>query len=143
MKYKILTVILFTLIFTSGIAQKQSKNKCKLTVDKETGRELYEITDTYPSFADTSISDTLFITENFKFKVSSKNHNNNEWVQFAYVIEANGKPTFLKLITQNGDKEVEEEAKRIVSIMPTYTPAMCGDKAVPTRINIKFKMSTN
>ena len=146
MIYKTTIILLLTLMFVNGNAQKSVKenhnNKCKLILDKEINREVYENGDTQPVFADTTISETLFVSEKFKFKVSSKNHKDKEWVQFAYMIEKNGSSTFLKVITPKGDLEVEEEAKRIISLMPIYKPAMCGQDSVPMKVNIRFPMHT-
>ena len=142
MTHKLTLILVFTIMFVNGQAQKSQKNKCKPIFDKEINREVYENVDTQPVFADTTINDNILVSEKFKFKVSSKNHKDKEWVKFTYMIEKNGSSSFIKVISPKGDQEVEDEAKRIVSLLPIYKPAMCGLDSVPTRVNISFPMHT-
>jgi len=142
MTHKLTLILLLTMMFVNGQAQKKDKNKCKPFFDKEINREVYEYTDTQPVFADTTISDNILVSEKFKIKVSSKNHKDKEWVKFIYIIEKNGSSTFLKVIYPKGDLEVENEAKRFVGLLPIYKPAMCGQDSVATRVDISLPMHT-
>ncbi|HEX8514612.1 MAG TPA: hypothetical protein VF868_00330 [Bacteroidia bacterium] len=145
MKNKLVTLCFTVFIVNTLFCQQNVKGrikKCKPVFDKEIGRDNYTDVETQPVFADTTITELILITEDFKFKVPAKNHKDNEWVKFSYMIEKDGKSTFLKVLDPINDKEVENEAKRIVSLMPLYMPATCTQEPVPTRMNIRFKIHT-
>ena len=40
------------------------------------------------------------------------------------------------------DKELEAEAKRIVSLLPIYTPAKCNGQLVPCKVDFEFLLGT-
>ena len=69
MTHKLTLILVFTIMFVNGQAQKSQKNKCKPIFDKEINREVYENVDTQPVFADTTINDNILVSEKFKFKV--------------------------------------------------------------------------
>ncbi len=110
--------------------------KCKLIFDPELNREVYIDVDVYPEFADDKIELSDFILSNFK--APKKKYKKNARVKFIWMIEKDGKSTFLKLAFPTDDKEMEEEVKRIVSILPLYTPAKCGNEPVPCKVDVEF-----
>jgi hypothetical protein len=138
----LLSAFIFTALYSQTNERSSNAKKCKADFDKEIGRDNYTDVETQPVFADNYITDSIFLTEKFTFKVPAKNHTDKEWVKFAYMIEKDGKTTFLKVLDPKSDKEIEDEAKRIVSLLPLYKPAMCGQDPVPTRMNIRFQMQT-
>ncbi|MGE0635004.1 MAG: hypothetical protein AB7G44_00170 [Bacteroidia bacterium] len=132
-------ILLFLFWFCAAVAQEEKKQKCTLYFDKEFGRSFYYDMDIYPEFIDKKTDVLDFIPTNFK--VPTKKYKKNEQVQFAWLVEKNGTSTFLKLIYPPDDKELEEEAKRIVSMLPLYRPAMCGKDTFPCKIDINFSLT--
>ena len=110
------SLLFFALSFAYG-----QTTKCKLEYDDEVNKEVYVNLDVYPEVLDENFTETEFITRNFI--TPKKNYPEKQRVKFAWTVEANGNCSFLKLILPAGDKELEAEAKRIVSLLPIYTPA--------------------
>lgn len=131
-----LSIILF---FAIGFSYSQT-TKCKLEYDDEVNREVYVNLDVYPEVLDENFTETEFITKNFI--TPKKDYNEKQRVKFAWTVEANGSCTFMKLILPAGDKELEAEAKRIVSLLPIYTPAKCNGQLVPCKVDFEFLLGT-
>ena len=133
---KVLTLILF---FAISISYSQT-TKCKLEYDDEVNKEVYVNLDVYPEVLDENFTETEFISKNFK--TPNKQYPEKQRVKFAWTVEANGSCTFMKLILPAGDKELEAEAKRIVSLLPIYTPAKCNGQLVPCKVDFEFLLGS-
>ncbi|HWY09774.1 MAG TPA: hypothetical protein VN026_00540 [Bacteroidia bacterium] len=133
---KSLTLLLFLMVsFSFG-----QTTKCKTEYDDEINKEVYVNLDVYPEVLDDKFTETEFITANFK--TPKKDYYDKLRVKFAWIVETNGNCTFAKLITPVGDKEMEAEAKRIVSLLPIYTPGKCGGQSVPSKVDFEFTLGT-
>ncbi len=51
-----------------------------------------------------------------------------------------GKAVFLKLLSPKDDMEIEEEAKRLISLFPIYKPCKCASEAVPCQTGINLRL---
>lgn len=121
--------IFYCLIFIFCIsAAKAQAGRCKTETDKESKREYYTIADINGS-APFGFSLIEFTQANFR--LPAKTYKKKDKISFAWLIEPNGSLTFLKMLTLKDDKEILDEAKRIVSLMPNYAPAFCGKTKVP------------
>jgi hypothetical protein len=121
---------LYTLlfVFTLSFANAQA-GKCKTETDKESKREYYTVADINGS-APFGFSLIEFTQANFRLP-SDKTYKKKDKISFAWLIEPNGTLTFLKMLSLKDDKEIADEVKRIVSLMPAYAPAFCGKAKVP------------
>ena len=140
MKQKITFTILLLLLYTVGHAQNQLKTKCKTVHDKELGMDVYADVDSSAiSINDESFND-LLLSKEFRFKEVSKKYPEGQMVNFAYMIGTDGKAAFIKVLSPKGDKEIEEEAKRLTAMIPVYKPCKCGQEAVPCvgKINMRL-----
>ena len=143
MKNKMLLLSLLMLMYITTYAQKHKHKtaevKCKLVYDKELGRDFYENLDT--TIKEDSLMDWLkFISVNFK--APDKTYKEGQMVKFDYLIEATGKAVFVKLLNLTDDKELEAEAKRLVSLLPPYTPGTCNGTPVASKASIQFPMKS-
>lgn len=122
--------IFYTLVFllTAELSNAQVAGRCKTETDKESKREYYTIADINGS-APFGFSLIEFTQANFR--LPAKTYKKKDKISFAWLIEPNGTLTFLKMLTLKEDKEIEDETKRIVSLMPNYAPAYCGKLKVP------------
>jgi hypothetical protein len=116
------------LIFFISSANAQVAGRCKTETDKDSKREYYTIADINGS-APFGFSMIEFTQANFR--LPQKTYKKKDKISFAWLIEPTGSLTFLKMLSLKDDKEVTEEAKRIVSLMPDYAPAFCGKAKVP------------
>lgn len=141
MTNRLFLLFLLTFALTTGHAQKKSDGKkCPLIYQKEFDRKFYTDLDVLPEFVDKKTKVLDFIPKNFK--VPNKNYKEGQQIKFAWLVEKNGTSTFLKLLYPKDDKELEEEAKRIISTLPLYTPAMCGHDTVTCKIDINFPLTS-
>lgn len=119
-----------TLLFICfiSLANGQVAGRCKTETDKDSKREYYTIADINGS-APFGFSMIEFMQANFR--LPQKTYKKKDKISFAWLIEPNGSLTFLKMLSLKDDKEIAEEVKRIVSLMPNYAPAFCGKAKVP------------
>lgn len=130
-------ILLFLIAsFQLACSQKQSKN-CVMVHDKESNRDYYTKSDTPPDYPEGIENSTKFITSSFK--VPNKKYDTDQKVAFTYIIEKDGTPSLMKLISPL-DKEIEAEVIRVLSIMPKYIPAKCGSEPVPANAEISFRL---
>lgn len=124
-----LIVAALTLATAYGQKSKSTdKIKCKLVYDTETGMDLYINMTSYPKPLDTNFNDIDFFLSTFK--VPNKNYDDTLKLKFIWLINKDGKCEFFKLAFPANDKELEAEAKRVVGLLPKYTPAKCGQEPV-------------
>jgi len=135
MKTCLTLLFLFLISFSYG-----QTYVCKLEYDDELNKQVYVNLDVYPEVLDENFTETEFITKNFK--TPNKPYPEKQRVKFAWMVQTNGNCTFEKLIFPAGDKELEAEAKRIVSLLPIYTPGKCGGKLVPSKADFEFVLGT-
>lgn len=138
MKHKIILLFLITFILATTV-QAQKNKKCKLVHDKELDMDVYQDVDT-PPMANENLLDSIMLSESFKFKPISKKYPEGQMVRIAYMIEKDGKPTLIKVLSPKGDKEIDAEAKRIVSLLPIHKPGMCAQEPVPCNGNINMRL---
>lgn len=112
-----------------SIFSNAQAGKCKTETDKDSKREYYTIADINGS-APFGFSLIEFMQANFRL-TSTKTYKKKDKISFAWLIEPNGSLTFLKLLSLKDDKDISDEVKRIVSLMPNYAPAFCGKAKVP------------
>jgi hypothetical protein len=112
------------------------KDKCKPTYDPETGREYYDGTMLYTELSPQN--ELAFDSLTNSFKISSSKYHPEQLVHFAFIVEANGGPTFYKLIEPAGDKEIEKEIIRVLARMPKFDPGKCNGKKVPTYTDVEL-----
>ncbi len=131
----------FTLLLFFSVSFSFSQTtKCKTEYDDELNKEVYVNLDVYPEVLDDKFTETEFITKNFK--TPNKPYDPKQHVKFAWMVETNGNCTFAKLIFPSGDKEMEAEAKRIVTLLPIYTPGKCSGQIVPCKVDFEFIIGT-
>lgn len=116
------------LIFSISFAKSQVAGRCKTETDKDSKREYYTIADINGS-APFGFSLIEFMQANFR--LPQKTYKKKDKISFAWIIEPNGSLSFLKMLSLKEDKEIADEVKRIVSLMPNYAPAFCGKAKVP------------
>lgn len=141
--FRFLFLILVALTFATAYGQKSKsvdKIKCKLVYDADTGLDLYINITSYPVPLDTNFNDINFFLSTFK--VPNKNYDDKLKLKFIWLITKDGKCEFFKLAFPTNDKELEAEAKRVVGLLPKYTPAKCGQEAVICKRDFETSIGT-
>lgn len=133
-------IIFILLIISSMNSISQTMiERCKPEFDYEIMMQVYTELDVYPEIKDEKFTLWDFMEKNFK--IPQKDYGNKTQVKFAWMVEKDGKCTFLKLISPEGDKELESEAKRVVALLPLYSPAKCGIYPVACKVDYEFTVS--
>ncbi len=132
--------LIFTLcVLASNVATAQVMiEKCKPEFDYEIMMQVYTALDVYPEITDEKF--TLFDFMGANFKILKKDYPEKTQIKFAWMVEKDGKCTFLKLISPSGDKDLEAEAKRVVALLPLYSPGLCGKVPVPCKVDYEFSL---
>jgi hypothetical protein len=128
-------MLLLVLVVAKANAQYMNP-KCKPEFDYEIMMQVYTDLDVYPEIVDENF--TLFDFMGKNFKIPKKDYPDKLKIKFIWMVEKDGKCTFLKLASPADDKELEAEAKRVVALLPLYSPAKCGTEAVPCRVDYEF-----
>jgi TonB family protein len=131
----------------SGSQQQDSKTKTTkpANTDKmafvEPVYTVVEKTPTYPGGDDARIA---FMVQNIKYPEQAKKNGVQGKVFVTFVIEADGSVTNVKVLRGIG-AGCDEEAIRVISIMPKWNPGMQDGKAVRTQFNlpISFKLDND
>ena len=131
-------LIFILFVIASKSVFSQMIDRCKPGFDEEVMMQVYTELDVYPEITDEKF--TLFDFMNKNFKLPAKDYAKNTDVKFAWMVEKDGKCTFLKLISPVGDKEMENEARRIVAMLPLYSPGLCGKVPVPCKVDYEFSL---
>jgi hypothetical protein len=125
-------------MFTITIGQKTKK--CKLVHDKELNMEVYQSVDSVAEPINENALEDYLLSDKIIFKGISKKYPDDQMVRMAYMIGTDGKASLIKVLSPIGDKEIEQEAKRIISLFPTHKPCKCGNEAVPCNGGINIRL---
>lgn len=131
-------LIVLIIVLSFAKANAQMIDRCKPGFDEEVMMQVYTELDVYPEIKDEKFTLWEFMEKNFK--LPAKDYAKNTQVKFAWMVEKDGKTTFLKLISPPGDKEMENEARRVVAMLPLYSPALCGKVPVPCKVDYEFSI---
>lgn len=129
-----------TLLAFLGFAKANAQmiDRCKPGFDEELMMQVYTELDVFPEIKDEKFTMYEFMEKNFK--LPDKDYSKNTLVKFAWMVENNGTVRFLKLISPKDDKEMDSEARRVVALLPLYSPGLCGKVAVPCKVDYEFSI---
>lgn len=121
MLYKIL-LILILFCAEPAFSQKENnsnkaKTDCKIVYDSINKRSYYTLTETFAKYPESNELMMAFIKNN----LSLPDHafQSNETLFFCFIVEANGKLTFLKMLKPFNDELIIKEVIRVVKTMPS------------------------
>lgn len=110
-------------------------------VSMEEDTTIYLLVDTMPSFPGGNEALFKFLADNFTYPVVSTPISGRTICQF--VVEKDGKITNIFIKKSSGEKILDDEAVRVISIMPDWNPGYKDGKPVRVQyivpVNIKFK----
>lgn len=76
-----------------------------------------------------------YISRATNYPENSIEMNEQGRVYIQFIVETNGEITNVMVI-RGVSKDLDEEAKRVVSEMPRWTPSTCGDQVTRTQLNL-------
>jgi hypothetical protein len=135
----LLSCFLSAFLFVSGSAQENKT--CRKVYDKDLKMKVYESVDRPARPLNASSFDSLVVSGSLDFKGIRKTYPQDQLVKIAYMIGTDGRSTFLKVISPKRDKDIEREARRIVSLLPPYQPGLCGQEPVACHAIINIPLT--
>lgn len=120
---KIFFLCTFSLCFTSIKAQA---DYTEINEDES----IYSIADEMPAFPGGKDSLLKFIEQNLKFPNELAYNNFKATVYVSFVVGKKGLLENIQILRGSGVSKVDEEAKRLMRIMPTWKPGKNSNQAV-------------
>ncbi|MBN2174388.1 MAG: TonB family protein [Bacteroidales bacterium] len=140
----IILTIIFTVTFNeSTIAQEiSSTGKEKQSVQKSTSQEeeVHKVVDKMPEYPGGVKAFQKFLIENIKYPEDAKKNGVTGTVFISFIIEKDGSVSHVKMLRGIGSG-CDEEALRVVSMLPNYNPGIKDGKPVRTEFNVPIKFS--
>lgn len=137
--YLLLPGFLSAFLFVSTYAQETTN--CRMAYDKELKMKVYASVDQPPKPARAESFDSLVVSGSLNFRGLSKTYPADQMVKIAYMIGTDGRSSFIKVISPKKDKDIEREARRIVGLLPPYTPGLCAQQPVACHAIINLPLT--
>jgi len=129
-----------------------AKKKGKVTIGKVSEKRttgmrpdkdgVYEMTDVQPTYPGGQEALESYVNNNITYQQPALDENVEGTVNVQFVVDENGKVTNAKTIGKELGNGLDEEAVRVISNMPKWTPGKVKGKNVKTRLvlPITFKI---
>ena len=121
-----------------------TNKKGRVTVGKMTERKtstmkpdkdgVYEMTDVRPAYPGGQAALENYINNNIEYQQPAIDNNTEGTVDVQFVIDVNGKASDAKAIGKKLGSGLDEEAVKVISNMPKWTPGKVKGKNVKTRL---------
>jgi len=135
---KIKTIALIALVF-AATQNCFSQNSDSLKTNKEDTFTITEVMPEYPGGADAMIK---FLQENIKYPKTARKKNKQGTVYITFVVEKDGSIAEARVLRGVTDApELDEEALRVVNLMPTWKPGTQSGRKVRVQYNIPIKFT--
>lgn len=113
----------------------------KDTVDSNNpGPPKLNYVETPPAFPAGGFAKSLFVSNQFKLENIKPNHQKIANITVSCIIQTNGKVTAAK-VKKGVNKSLDQEALRIVNLMPHWVPARSAGKAVAVAYEISIRFN--
>lgn len=136
MKFQIASLFLSFLL--AATINSQSQNSDSLFIEEIGGLPITDEWPSNPSFPGGEDSLKHFLVSNLQYPSNAKDSNIEGTVYISFVVEQDGKISNVKPIKYIGFG-LDEEAIRVVSMMPDWTPGYLGGKPVRTQLCIPIR----
>ncbi len=143
MKTKVLFSALCLLISMSVYASNQEAAKAVDNSDEQ----VYELpklnSENMPKYPGGMSAMMKFIQENMKYPKEAKEAKKEGRVLCSFIIDKTGAVTEVKVAKSSGTQSLDDEAVRVVSLMPNWEPGTEGGKPVRVIYNIPLVFRLN
>jgi len=133
-------MVLFLLTTLNSFSQSEDVlSKCASKIDSVTKREVYIITDTMPEFPGGVDSLMKFISYNIRWPNTGEECMGKVYISF--IVETDGTLSDFKIL-RGICENYDNEAMRVVKMLPPFSPGKCKGMAVPVNyiIPIRFQL---
>ena len=127
-------IFIITLLMCYGTMTSQ--------VDSTVSTEVYDIVEVMPEFSGGNQKMYDFLLENIEYPQIMSESNFTGKVFYQFVVNENGSLSNFKLLRSCGITELDNEALRVLKIMPNWSPGKLQQKEVKVRyiIPIRFEI---
>lgn len=128
-------------LYAQDVADNVEVNE-ESTLHEEEEEEVYQIVETQPEFPGGTQAMKNWLAENIKYPRISRDNNSQGRTFVRFIVDKNGYIQNVTVLRSSGDKYLDDEAVRVVSSMPRWTPGRIGDKSVNTwfTLPVGFKL---
>jgi TonB family protein len=122
------------------IQDKPKKDSQIKYVDPKTGKEVYTVVEKQPAFPGGHEGYVKFLVDNIKYPEEAIKKSVTGTVYVTFVVEETGAVTNVKILRGIGSG-CDEEAMRVVKMMPNWNPGLEKGKPVAVQFNLPIKFN--
>lgn len=104
--------------------------------------EYFEVVESMPTFPGGQQALFAYLSENIKYPVEAQKNGVEGRAVCQFLVEKDGSISHVEIVRTSGNEDLDNEALRVVSLMPNWTPGMQRGKPVRVRYTIpcSFKL---
>lgn len=132
------------IIVTTKKSKKENANPVKIRVTTPQNDEdsVYVTPDVQPEFPGGQKTLLKFIADNVKYPEDAKAKNASGTSYYRFIVNKQGKVTNITLLRSAGDESLDQEAKRVIEMLPDFKPGLKDNKPVNVQMAIPIVFST-
>lgn len=120
-------------------AQRSIKIPFKL---KTTADSIHKVVDQMPSFPEGQAALLRFLAENIQYPTMAKENEKQGMVVVQFIVEKDGSLSNMHVV-KGFDKECDEEAIRVMRVMPKWQPGLQRKEPVRVQFNLPIRFKLN
>ena len=118
---------------TIGTMSETKANETAMKADKN---GIYDMTEVRPAYPGGQTALSNYVNDRIEYPQMAIDDNKEGTVNVQFVVDENGKVSDAKVVGGKLGDGLDEEAERIISQMPKWTPGKVKGKAVKTRVTL-------
>ena len=136
--------IVFSSIVTEKVVAQSDKTEVKTTAisthQKPQEEEVYTLVEKMPAFPGGDEARVKFMQENIKYPEEARKNGISGTVYVSFVVEKDGEITHVELL-RGVNELLDDEALRVVKMMPAYEPGIQRGKPVRVQYNLPIQFN--
>ena len=133
------------IIVTTKKSKGQNANpvKIRVTTPQQNNEDsVYVTPDVQPEFPGGQKALLKFIADNVKYPEDAKAKNASGTSYYRFIVNKQGKVTNITLLRSAGDESLDQEAKRVIEMLPDFKPGIRDNQPVNVQMAIPIVFST-
>lgn len=132
------------IIVTTKKSKKENANpvKIRVTTPQNGDDSTYVTPDVMPEFPGGDKALFNFITENIQYPEEAKAKGISGTAYYRFMVNKQGKVTNITLLRSAGDESLDQEAKRVIEMLPDFKPGLKDNKPVDVPMSMPIRFST-
>lgn len=132
------------IIVTTKKSKKENANpvKIRVTTPQNGDDSTYVTPDVMPQFPGGDKALFNFINENIQYPEEAKSKGISGTAYYRFMVNKQGKVTNITLLRSAGDESLDQEAKRVIEMLPDFKPGLKDNKPVDVPMSMPIRFST-